>query len=113
LACIDFSSTKLVDSAGIKPHFSLRSLVRALQATKTFLSLNIKPFNRAVFEGFSLSFIYLLNEPSQKFLTNFIAQNLTPSGAPKFETDFLNLSKPPSKPKALKDVEYILIKPFL
>lgn len=109
LSCLTYSSSKLVDSAGMKPHYSLRSLTRALKSTRTFLELNIRPFNRAAFEGFLLSFVKLLDLSSEKFMTDFIySRFISADGKVALE----NLSKPPPRPKVAKAGERILVKPF-
>jgi len=109
LSCIELSSSKLVDSAGMKPHFSLRSLTRALRSAKRFLEINIKPISRAIFEGFLLSFVKLLDISSGRFMTDFVRSKLVLIGS---SAAFDDLSKPPTRPKTVKGEEAVLVKPF-
>ncbi len=61
---------RLVDGAGQKPHFSLRTLTRTLVYV-----IDIAPsygLRRALFEGFSMSFLTLLNKDSELILQPLI-----------------------------------------
>ena len=65
---------RLVDGANQKPHFSLRSLTRTL----TYV-LEIAPIyglRRALFEGFSMSFLTLLNKDSELLVQPLIDTKL-------------------------------------
>ena len=65
---------KLVDGANQKPHFSLRTLTRTL----TYV-IEISPIyglRRALFEGFSMSFLTLLNKDSELWLEPLIYQHI-------------------------------------
>lgn len=65
---------RLVDGANQKPHFSLRTLTRAL----TYV-LDIAPIyglRRALFEGFSMSFLTLLNTESELLLQPLIDKQI-------------------------------------
>ena len=65
---------ELVDGAGAKPHFSLRTLTRTLSYAKY-----IAPFcslRRALYEGFQMSFLTLLDTQSVRLVQPFIEQNL-------------------------------------
>lgn len=65
---------RLVDGANQKPHFSLRTLTRTL----TYV-LDIAPvygLRRALFEGFSMSFLTLLNTESELLLQPLIDKRI-------------------------------------
>ena len=67
-------SNRIVDGAGQKPHFSLRTLTRTL----TYVT-DIAPtygLRRALFEGFSMSFLTLLNEESKSLIVPHIKKHL-------------------------------------
>lgn len=68
---------RLVDGAGQKPHFSLRTLTRTL----TYVT-DIAPtygLRRALFEGFSMSYLTQLNKDSERLLLPLIDQHLLSS----------------------------------
>ena len=65
---------RLIDGAGQKPHFSLRTLTRTL----TYVT-DIAPtygLRRALFEGFSMSYLTQLNKDSERLLLPLIDQHL-------------------------------------
>ncbi|WPH03778.1 Hypothetical protein R9X50_00666100 [Acrodontium crateriforme] len=65
---------KLVDGAGQKPHFSLRTLTRTLSYAK-----HIAPqctIRRALFEGFQMSFLTFLDIESIKLVQPLLEQHL-------------------------------------
>ena len=65
---------RLVDGANQKPHFSLRTLTRTLT-----YALDIAPMyglRRALFEGFSMSFLTLLNTKSEMLLQPLIDKQI-------------------------------------
>ncbi|CAD6568985.1 MAG: hypothetical protein ASARMPRED_002259, partial [Alectoria sarmentosa] len=65
---------RLVDGANQKPHFSLRTLTRTLT-----YALDIAPMyglRRALFEGFSMSFLTLLNTKSEILLQPLIDKQI-------------------------------------
>lgn len=65
---------RLVDGANEVPHFSLRTLTRVLSYVNT-----IAPFygiRRALYEGFSMGFLTLLNRDSEKLLVPLIHHHL-------------------------------------
>ncbi|KAL8689253.1 MAG: hypothetical protein Q9218_005036, partial [Villophora microphyllina] len=73
------NENRLVDGADQKPHFSLRSLTRTLVYV-----LDIAPIyglRRALFEGFSMSFLTSLNRKSSSFIIpmmeNYLLRNQT------------------------------------
>jgi midasin len=68
------SQNRLVDGAGSSPHFSLRTLTRTLGYAKY-----IAPFcslRRALFEGFHMSFLTLLDNESAQLVRPLIEQSL-------------------------------------
>ncbi|GAB7351836.1 hypothetical protein MBLNU459_g2396t1 [Dothideomycetes sp. NU459] len=64
----------LVDGAGQKPHFSLRTLTRALTYAKDVAPLC--SLRRALSEGFQMSFLTLLDKESEGRLMPLIQQHL-------------------------------------
>ncbi|KAF7547787.1 hypothetical protein G7Z17_g7485 [Cylindrodendrum hubeiense] len=65
---------RLVDGANEVPHFSLRTLTRVLSYVNT-----IAPFygvRRALYEGFSMGFLTLLDRDSEKMLVPLITHHL-------------------------------------
>lgn len=68
------SQNKLVDGAGARPHFSLRTLTRTLSYSK-----HIAPFcslRRALYEGFQMSFLTLLDAESVKLVQPLLEGSL-------------------------------------
>lgn len=68
------NTNRLVDGANQKPHFSLRTLSRTL----TYV-LDIAPvygLRRALFEGFSMSFLTLLNRESELLLQPLVDKHI-------------------------------------
>ncbi len=68
------AENRLVDGADQKPHFSLRTLTRTLVYV-----VDIAPsygFRRALFEGFSMSFLTLLNRDSELVLQPLIDKHI-------------------------------------
>lgn len=60
------NENKLTDGAGQRPHFSIRTLVRAL--IYVLDHANIYGLRRAIFEGFSMSFLTILSLESERSL---------------------------------------------
>ncbi|KZV19144.1 midasin [Dorcoceras hygrometricum] len=68
------SEERLQDGANQKPHYSLRSLYRALEYfTKAKRSFG---FERSIYDGFSMFFLNLLDESGAKLMNDLICQNL-------------------------------------
>ncbi|KAK2756745.1 AAA ATPase midasin [Arachnomyces sp. PD_36] len=61
---------KLTDGAGQKPHLSIRTLVRTLVYVKDHA--HIYGLRRAIYEGFSMSFLTMLSQESERLLTPFL-----------------------------------------
>ncbi len=113
LECRELSNSKLEDSAGQRPRFSLRSLTRSLRAANKFMSLGIRPFNRALFEGFLLNFQTLLGEASRIVIWRMLNSkfNVDSKGSASSNKD---LSLPFTRPGGKKSnaADWVLIKPF-
>lgn len=65
---------RLVDGANQKPHFSLRTLTRTLIYVLDIAS--VYGLRRALFEGFSMSFLTLLNIESELLLQSLITKKI-------------------------------------
>ena len=65
---------RLVDGANQKPHFSLRTLTRTL--TYVLDNASVYGLRRALFEGFSMGFLTLLNKESELLLQPLIAKHI-------------------------------------
>ncbi|TKA79762.1 hypothetical protein B0A49_02655, partial [Cryomyces minteri] len=68
------AQNRLVDGADQKPHFSLRTLTRTLSYATEMSPLCT--LRRALYEGFHMSFLTVLNEESERLLSPLIAQHL-------------------------------------
>ncbi|KAK9131363.1 hypothetical protein Sjap_011850 [Stephania japonica] len=68
------SEERLQDGANQKPHFSLRSLYRALEYTKR--AKKKFGFLRALYDGLCMFFLTLLDEPSAKHMNKIIQSNI-------------------------------------
>ena len=64
----------LVDGANHKPHFSLRTLTRTLIYVTDIIS--VYGLRRALYEGFSMSFLTLLNKESELILLPLIYKSI-------------------------------------
>ncbi|KAK4623689.1 Midasin [Fulvia fulva] len=67
-------ANKLVDCAGQKPHFSLRTLTRTLSYAKHIQSMC--SLRRALYEGFQMSFLTFLDVESVNLVQPLIEQHL-------------------------------------
>lgn len=68
------NENKLTDGAGQRPHFSIRTLVRALiYATD---HANVYGLRRAIFEGFSMSFLTVLSLESERLLMPLLEKHI-------------------------------------
>ncbi|KAK6912183.1 LOW QUALITY PROTEIN: ATPase, dynein-related, AAA domain, partial [Dillenia turbinata] len=74
------SEERLQDSANQKPQFSLRSLYRALEYTKK--ARTSFGFQRAIYDGFCMFFLTLLDEPSAKLMNQMILSSLLGGSVP-------------------------------
>jgi midasin len=103
------SEDRLQDGARQKPQFSLRSLARALDyAKKAKRDFGLK---KAIYDGFCMFFVTLLDNPSVKIMTNLIASHLLDGKVPQsvpFEEYLIGVSKLQSSAEAEKSEEYIM-----
>ncbi|KAF5919872.1 hypothetical protein HPG69_014236 [Diceros bicornis minor] len=67
------SGTKLVDGTGHKPHYSLRTLCRALRFAASNPCSNIQ---RSLYEGFCLGFLTQLDRASHPIVQKLICQHI-------------------------------------
>ncbi|XP_076466261.1 midasin-like [Babylonia areolata] len=67
------AATRLVDGTGHKPHYSLRTLCRALRFIR---SHNCGTVARSVYEGFCLSFLTQLDRTSHPVVTSLVCQHV-------------------------------------
>ncbi|KAF2400820.1 midasin [Trichodelitschia bisporula] len=94
------ASNVLADGAGQKPHFSLRTLTRTLVYARDVVSLGgptakDRFYRRALFEGFSMSFLTLLDNASEKLLAPVIKKHLF-GKHPNIEADLRKLLPKPN-----------------
>ncbi|KAF7620547.1 putative midasin [Aspergillus flavus] len=68
------NENKLTDGAGQRPHFSIRTLVRAL--IYVIDHAHVYGLRRAVFEGFSMSFLTVLSQESERLLLPLLERHL-------------------------------------
>ena len=68
------NNNKLTDGAGQRPHFSIRTLVRALVYVCDHA--HVYGLRRAVYEGFSMSFLTVLSQESEKFLVPLLEKHI-------------------------------------
>ncbi|KAL4910123.1 hypothetical protein BDW74DRAFT_173590 [Aspergillus multicolor] len=68
------SENKLTDGAGQRPHFSIRTLVRALIYAADHAQ--IYGLRRAIFEGFSMSFLTVLSRESEMLLMPLLEKHI-------------------------------------
>jgi midasin len=107
LKCRELAEKVLVDGAGHKPRYTLRTLTRALSAAKQLVLQQRLPRNRAIFEGFQLAFEGNLDAASikavRKLLKSLLSDDVRKS----------DLEHPGKRPGGRNDDEkYILVKPF-
>ncbi|QDS74739.1 hypothetical protein FKW77_000992 [Venturia effusa] len=73
------NANRLVDGAGQKPHFSLRTLTRTLNYARDVAAPVMAKdgiYRRALYEGFQMSFLTLLDSESEDLLTPLITHYL-------------------------------------
>ncbi|KAF9893737.1 hypothetical protein FE257_009907 [Aspergillus nanangensis] len=68
------NGNQLTDGAGQRPHFSIRTLVRALVYVADHA--HVYGLRRAVFEGFSMSFLTVLSQESEKLLQPLLEKHI-------------------------------------
>ncbi|RAH79405.1 P-loop containing nucleoside triphosphate hydrolase protein [Aspergillus japonicus CBS 114.51] len=68
------TENKLTDGAGQRPHFSIRTLVRALVYVADHA--HIYGLRRAIYEGFSMSFLTVLSQESERLLAPLLEKHI-------------------------------------
>ncbi|EAU37909.1 conserved hypothetical protein [Aspergillus terreus NIH2624] len=68
------NGNQLTDGAGQRPHFSIRTLVRALVYVNDHA--HIYGLRRAIFEGFSMSFLTVLSQESEQLLMPLLEKHI-------------------------------------
>lgn len=106
LQCRDLAEQVLVDGAGHKPRFTLRTLARALTASKNIVVQQRISLKRAILEGFELAIQGPLDAKSIKAVQRVLKTALGDTSDKK-ERDH-----PGRRPGKGDSSEYILIKPF-
>ncbi|KAF2862321.1 P-loop containing nucleoside triphosphate hydrolase protein [Piedraia hortae CBS 480.64] len=117
------NESQLVDGAGQKPHFSLRTLTRTLTYARSISTQC--PIQRALYEGFQMTFLTLLNLPSTQLIQPLIIQSLLKHPRAELEKPLLQPSPeyiqpfPGSKhyllrgPLPLSPQEHYILTPFI
>lgn len=107
LKCRELAESVLSDGGGHKPRYTLRTLSRALCATK---NINIRqriPLRRAIYEGFQLAFEGALDASSVKVVRKTLKLLLAE------RTQRSILEHPGKRPGGrIEGESYVLIKPF-
>ena len=107
LKCRDMADRILVDGAGHKPRYSLRSLTRALTATKNFVVEQNLSLPRALREGIELTFQGSLDAPSASELASVLEKHLATSMTTK------ERAHPGRNPGGRgRSDQYVLVQPF-
>ena len=108
LQCRELAFKSLVDGAGLRPHYSLRSLTRSMQCALSYVSIGIRPLSRTLFEAFRLNFSALLASAPQQQLSSFLKKVFCPKDSQK------ELDAPPHRPGGRQSPasDWVLIKPF-
>ena len=107
LKCRQLAETSLSDGGGHKPRYTLRTLSRALSAAKTLAIQQNLSLQRAIYEGFQLSFEGALDDSSIKVVRKAL-KPLLPQGTSKSV-----LEHPGRRPGGKgKEENYVLLKPF-
>ncbi|KAK9450165.1 uncharacterized protein V1518DRAFT_426070 [Limtongia smithiae] len=95
---------EIIDGASQKPHFSIRTLARALQYARSIASTF--GLRRALYEAFCMSFATQLNKQSREALTKNIALHTID----KLSNQRSVMRSTPPKPTG--DAEYVQFKPY-
>lgn len=98
-------SVVLTDGAGLRPHYSLRSLTRTMKTISAFRAINI-PLEQAVYEAFLLNFQKMLNSTSRQPFADVLSKSGLFS-----DQDIMSSDKLPRYPKNRK-VDWVEIRPF-
>ena len=107
LRCRTLSEEILVDSSGQRPRYSMRTFCRALVAAHNLTVHQHLPLNRAILEGFELTFEGSLDASSRILLKNALHEGLGKG------IDGKALDIPGRRPGGRNGMEdFILVKPF-
>jgi len=104
LKCRELSEETLVDGGGQRPRYTLRTLCRALSASRDLVLQQKFSIKRALLEGFELAFEGPLDDTSRNSLRKILSTSLG-KGLSKKE-----LAQPMRRPG--KEEDYLLLKPF-
>lgn len=107
LQCRDLAEQQLVDSSGHKPRYTMRTMCRALSATRNLVLQQKLALNRSLLEGFELAFEGALDASSTKAFQRTLRSQLGKklSGS--------EMDHPPRRPSSGGgDDHYVLVKPF-
>lgn len=96
---------KIVDGSSQRPHFSIRTLTRTLQYVNDIIA--IYGLRRSLFEGFCMSYLTLLDLPSEKILKPIIEKYTIG----KLKNTKAVMNSVPISPSTAKD-EYIQFKHY-
>lgn len=86
--------SSLCDGANTKPHYSLRTLCRALQFTGDVVGQF--GFPRALYEGMCMAFLSQLDRPSLSIMTGLIQKHFAKGMSKKVLSKYVSLSLSPS-----------------
>lgn len=107
LRCRKLSVEALVDSVGQRPRYSMRTFCRALSATRNLTVHQHLPLNRAMLEGFELTFEGSLETGSRALLKSTLFEGLGKN------IDQKVLDIPGRRPGGRNGTDdFILVKPF-
>ena len=107
LGCRAAADETLADGGGHKPHYSLRSLTRALKASNSLMEIGFRPITRALYEGFLLCFQTQLDESSRLYMETFLLRCFDIKKS-------RSMTLPPPRPGGRRSSEdqWVLVKPF-
>lgn len=107
LKCRQMAEEQLVDGAGQRPRFTLRTMCRALSATRSLIMLQKFGVKRALLEGYELGFEGSLDSYSRQAIRKLLSNNLGKGLAQK------DLDHPGRRPGGNNNpTDYVLVKPF-
>lgn len=107
LKCRRMAEDQLVDSSGQRPRFTLRTMCRALSATRCLIVQQKFGVKRALLEGFELGFEGSLDSTSRKAIKKLISNHLGNDTSKK------DLDHPGRRPGGRDNSDnYVLVKPF-
>jgi midasin len=108
LKCRMMAELSLSDGNGNKARYTMRTLSRALSAAKALILRQRLSLQRAIFEGFQLTFQGVLDSASAQTMNKALAKALLKNGSDKVDLDH-----PGKRPGGKNDAEkFVLIKPF-